>query len=111
MATGITWVLTLIAIGVVIGIIWMGRRLRVAWWALGAGHDPRRRAGQPGRPVLPRARARCSGHVVDFLLVGWWPVFNVADSAVVGGAILLVMLSLFGSSSSDGTRSREDSRA
>ena len=27
MATGYTWVLTLIATGVVIGIIWMGRRL------------------------------------------------------------------------------------
>ena len=35
------------------------------------------------------------GHVIDFLdfhVVGWhWPAFNVADSAIVGGAILLVV--------------------
>src|SRR5262249_17310915 len=37
MATGYTWVLTLIATGVVIGIIWMGRRLVSPWWAIGLG--------------------------------------------------------------------------
>jgi signal peptidase II len=35
------------------------------------------------------------GHVVDFLdfhFRGWhWPAFNVADSAIVGGAMLLVL--------------------
>ena len=37
MATGYTWVLTLIASGVVVGIIWMGRRLVSPWWAIGLG--------------------------------------------------------------------------
>ena len=37
MATGYTWMLTLIATGVVIGIIWMGRRLVSPWWAIGLG--------------------------------------------------------------------------
>lgn len=31
-----------------------------------------------------------SGHVVDFISVGWWPVFNLADSAITVGALLLV---------------------
>jgi signal peptidase II len=35
------------------------------------------------------------GHVIDFLdfhVGGWhWPAFNMADSAIVGGAILLVV--------------------
>ncbi len=29
------------------------------------------------------------GHVIDFIDVGSWPVFNMADSAIVVGAILL----------------------
>lgn len=95
MATGYTWVLTLVAIGVVIGIIWMGRRLVSPWWALGLGMIL---GGAMGNLVdrFFRSPGPLRGHVVDFVSVGWWPVFNVADPSVVGGAILLVALSLFG---------------
>lgn len=31
------------------------------------------------------------GAVVDFLDLGWWPVFNVADAAIVVGAVGLVL--------------------
>lgn len=27
-------------------------------------------------------------HVVDFIDLGWWPVFNLADVAIVGGLLL-----------------------
>jgi signal peptidase II len=40
--------------------------------------------------VLDRLRR---GAVVDFIAVGWWPVFNLADAAIVAG-IGLVLLSL-----------------
>jgi signal peptidase II len=95
MATGYTWVLTLIATGVVVGIFWMGRRLVSPWWAVGLGMIL---GGAMGNLVdrFFRAPGPLRGHVVDFLSVGWWPVFNVADPAVVGGAILLVVLSIFG---------------
>ncbi len=53
MATGYTWVLTLIASGVVVGIIWMGRRLVSPWWAIGLGMILGGAIGQPGRPLLP----------------------------------------------------------
>lgn len=95
MATGYTWALTLIATGVVVGIFWMGRRLVSPWWALGLGMIL---GGAMGNLVdrFFRAPGPLRGHVVDFLSIGWWPVFNVADPSVVGGAILLVVLSIFG---------------
>ena len=95
MATGYTWVLTLVAMGVVAGIIWMGRRLVSPWWAVGLGMIL---GGALGNLVdrFFRSPGPLRGHVVDFLSIGWWPVFNVADPAVVGGAILLVALSIFG---------------
>jgi signal peptidase II len=95
MATGYTWMLTLIATGVVIGIFWMGRRLVSPWWAVGLGMIL---GGAMGNLVdrFFRAPGPLRGHVVDFLSIGWWPVFNVADPSVVGGAILLVALSVFG---------------
>ena len=95
MATGYTWVLTLVATGVVFGIIWMGRRLVSPWWAIGLGMIL---GGAMGNLVdrFFRSPGPLRGHVVDFLSIGWWPVFNVADPSVVGGAILLVALSLFG---------------
>lgn len=95
MGTSYTWVLTLVATGVVIGIIWMGRRLVSPWWALGLGMIL---GGALGNLVdrFFRSPGPLRGHVVDFFSIGWWPVFNVADPAVVGGAILLVGLSLFG---------------
>jgi signal peptidase II len=95
MATGYTWVLTLIATAVVFGIIWMGRRLVSPWWAIGLGMIL---GGAMGNLVdrFFRSPGPLQGHVVDFLSIGWWPVFNVADPSVVGGAILLVALSLFG---------------
>jgi signal peptidase II len=35
------------------------------------------------------------GHVVDFVAVSWWPVFNFADSCVTIGAIVLIVRTLF----------------
>ncbi|MGV0993349.1 MAG: signal peptidase II [Mycobacterium sp.] len=95
MATGYTWVLTLVAVGVVVGIIWMGRRLVSPWWAVGLGMILGGALGNLGDRFF-RSPGPMRGHVVDFLSIGWWPVFNVADPAVVGGAILLVVLSVFG---------------
>lgn len=101
-ATGYTWVLTIVAAAVVVGIIRFSGRLRSAWWAVGLGLVL---GGALGNLVdrFFRSPGPLRGHVVDFVSVGWWPVFNVADSAVVCGAILLVALTVFGVEI-DGTR-------
>ncbi len=109
MATGMTWLLTLIAAAVVVGVIRIGRSLRSAGWAVGLGLVL---GGAVGNLVdrLFRAPGPLQGHVVDFISVTkWWPVFNLADSSIVCGAILLVVLTVFGFEP-DGrhSRSQED---
>ncbi len=87
--------MTLVAVGVVIGVIRIGRTLRSPWWALGLGLVL---GGALGNLIdrIFRSPGPLQGHVVDFVSVGWWPVFNVADSSIVCGAVLLVALTLFG---------------
>ncbi|MBF6471504.1 MULTISPECIES: signal peptidase II [Nocardia] len=95
MATGMTWLLTLVAAAVVVGVVRIGRTLRSLVWAIGLGLVL---GGALGNLMdrLFRAPGPLQGHVVDFVAVGWWPVFNVADSAIVCGAILLVVLTVLG---------------
>ncbi len=108
MATGMTWLLTIVAVCVVIGVVRIGRTLRSPLWALGLGLVL---GGALGNLIdrFFRAPGPLQGHVVDFVSVGWWPVFNVADSSIVCGAILLVVLSLFGFEP-NGERARSDKR-
>jgi signal peptidase II len=105
MATGMTWLLALIAIAVAVGVIRFGRTLRSLWWGLGLGLVL---GGTLGNLIdrFFRAPGPLRGHVVDFIAVGhWWPVFNLADSAICCGAAVLVSLTVFGFEP-DGSRAR-----
>ena len=52
------------------------------------------------------------GAVVDWINFQWWPVFNIADSAIVVGAILLAIISVFASDDDDNSgEGSGDSRA
>ncbi|WP_158887270.1 signal peptidase II [Amycolatopsis anabasis] len=100
MATGMTWLLAIVAIVVVCAIIWLAGRLRSAGWAIGLGFVL---AGAFGNLIdrLFRAPGVLRGHVVDFISVfapngDVWPVFNVADSSICVGGVLIVLLSLLG---------------
>ena len=50
---------------------------------------------------LFRGDAWMRGSVVDFIDLQWWPVFNVADSAITVGAVLLVLGALRESRAAD----------
>ncbi|MEU5842749.1 signal peptidase II [Rhodococcus sp. NPDC047139] len=102
MATGMTWLLTLVAVAVVIGVVRIGRTLKSGWWALGLALVLGGALGNLTDRIF-RSPGPLQGHVVDFVSVGWWPVFNVADSAIVCGAILLVALTVFGVEPDGGT--------
>ncbi len=107
LATGYTWVLSLIALGVVVVIIRVSRKLRSTGWAVALGLIL---GGAVGNLVdrIFRAPGPLQGHVVDLVSPfapdgRVFPVFNLADSSIVCGGALLVVLALMGREL-DGTR-------
>jgi signal peptidase II len=100
LASGFTVVLTCIAIGVVIFIIRVSRRLYSAGWAVALGLVLGGAAGNLTDRLF-RAPGVMRGGVVDFVSIvdpvsPPFPVFNVADSALVVGVCLAVLLELRG---------------
>lgn len=95
LAQGMTIVLTVIAVAVVVAILRVARRLDNAWWAAALGLVL---GGAAGNLVdrFFRAPGPLRGHVVDFLELPRWPVFNLADSAIVVAGGLMVLLSARG---------------
>lgn len=100
--TGMTWVFSLISIGVVAYIAVIARRLRSLSWALSLGLIL---GGAAGNLVdrLFRPPGPLHGHVVDWIQLPNWPVFNLADSSLVVGSALAVVLAFRGVNI-DGTR-------
>lgn len=100
MATGMTWVFTVVAVGVAIAIGWIAPRLRSVGWAIGLGFVL---AGALGNLIdrIFRAPGPGRGAVVDFISLfspdgANFAIFNVADSGITIGAALIVLLALLG---------------
>jgi signal peptidase II len=95
LASGMTWVFTVAAVGVSLVIIRVADRLGSRGWALALGLLL---GGAVGNLVdrLVRPPGIGTGHVVDFLAYGGWFIGNVADIAIVVAAVLIVLLTLIG---------------
>jgi signal peptidase II len=108
LGTGSTWVLTLIAVVVLVVIVRTSRRLgSTGWaWALGLllggalGNLTDRIVREPGFG---------QGHVVDFLNYNNVFIGNVADIAIVSAAVLIGLLAVTGRGV-DGTRETRERR-
>ena len=100
--TSMTIVFTAIAVGVIVYILRTARNLRSIGWAVTLGLLL---GGATGNLLdrIFRAPGAFQGHVVDWIELPHWPVFNLADSSIVCAGVLVVLLAL-GGIRLDGTR-------
>ncbi|MDT7570868.1 MAG: signal peptidase [Actinomycetota bacterium] len=94
-AQGATVLFTAVAVAVIVVIVRTARRLGSSGWAVCLGLLL---GGATGNLVdrIFRAPGPGRGAVVDFIDFRVWPVFNLADSAIVCGGLLAVLLTLRG---------------
>ncbi|MCW2843062.1 MAG: peptidase signal peptidase [Nocardioides sp.] len=88
--TSYTVLLTCVAMLAVLVVLFLSRRIASVGWAVALGLLL---AGVSGNLTdrLFRAPGPLRGHVIDFLMLPHWPVFNVADSCInVAAALILV---------------------
>jgi len=105
--TGNTWVLTIIAVVVLVVVIRVSRRLGSSGWAWALGLLLGGALGNLTDRIV-REPGLGRGHVVDFLNYNGWFIGNVADIAIVGAAVLIGLLALTGRGV-DGTRETRES--
>ena len=97
LASGSTWIFSIIAAAVVIFIVWFARRIRSLTWGLVfglllggvLGNLTDRLLRDPGFGV---------GHVVDFISTPWMlpAIYNVADMAIVISMVIFMILTIRG---------------
>ncbi|HLK02377.1 MAG TPA: signal peptidase II [Streptosporangiaceae bacterium] len=95
--TSYTIVFTAIAVGVVIYILRTARALHSGGWAVALGLLLGGAAGNLSDRIF-RAPGLFRGDVVDWIGVvpRYWPIFNLADSAITIGGVIIAILALRG---------------
>jgi len=100
--TAFTEVLTCVAIVAVGVVLWLSRRLGSAAWALALGLLLAGVGGNLTDRML-REPGPFRGHVIDFLMLPNWPIFNVADMCI-NAAAGLILVQAFRGIRLDGSR-------
>jgi len=95
-------VIALIAVGIIAVLAWFARSIHRPSQLVLIGIVMGGAAGNLCDRLFRAGEGFLGGRVVDFLYVGWWPTFNVADAAIVVGGIALALL--MGFESPDETR-------
>lgn len=108
MGQAMTIVFTVIAASVIVVICRIARKLYSVPWAIALGLLLGGALGNLTDRVF-RWPSIFQGEVVDFISVKHFAVFNLADSAIVCGGILVVLLSFLGTNP-DGTVHRDGER-
>jgi signal peptidase II len=102
--TGYTIFLTGIALVVVIACLRFARRLGSRGWAVALGLLLGGALGNITDRMV-RSPGPLRGHVVDFVQLPHWPVFNLADASICIAAVIVMVLSVRGIRF-DGSRDR-----
>jgi|SRR5580692_10520868 signal peptidase II len=95
LGTSLTVMYSAIAVAVIVVILRTSRRIRSLPWAITLGLLLGGATGNLMDRIF-RSPGLFRGWVVDWIQVPHWPVFNLADSAIVCGGILAVLLSARG---------------
>ncbi|WP_307086660.1 signal peptidase II [Arthrobacter agilis] len=104
--TDYTWVFTIVMVVVAVAIVLQVRKVASWGWAVALGLVLGGALGNLTDRLL-REPSFGQGHVVDFIALPNFAIFNIADSAVVSGVVLICILTLRGIGM-DGRRTTDD---
>ena len=85
------WLIGIVATGIVAALLVVSRRVTSRLQLVLIGVVVGGALGNVVDRLLRAEGGFMSGAVVDFIDLQWWPIFNVADAAVVVGGILLAV--------------------
>ncbi|MEY4087229.1 MAG: hypothetical protein RIU70_339 [Actinomycetota bacterium] len=92
-ATGFSIAFSLLALAVVIAVIYFAPKITSRGWQISIGLLLGGVLGNLTDRIF-REPSFLNGHVIDWIQIPHWPVFNIADSAICIAAVISFALSL-----------------